>query len=129
MDSLIKEGAIRCFWPGLSLPLGKKGDFLEKFFNIKYDIAIKYLEQTKTLPGNGPKGGIIVQIFDVEKDSKEKLEEIKAKEGILYIEEIIRNNEQHIYKEDIYLKYLKSTENELIKLGKIPKENIYQSNE
>ena len=129
MDSFIKENSVRCFWPGLSIPLGKKGDFLEKYFKVKYNITIEHLEQAKTLPGNGPKGGVIVQIFNVEKESIEKLEEIKSKEGILYDEEIVRNNEQHIYNERIYLKYLKNTENKLIQLGEVSKENIYQSSE
>lgn len=127
MVSFITEDYDRCIWPGLSLPLGKKGDFLEKYFKIKYDIAIEHLEQTKTLPGNGPKGGRMDQIFNVKKASKDKFKRIKEKENILYAEEIIRRNEQHIYNERIYLRYLKNYENKLIKSGEISKDNMYQS--
>lgn len=127
MVSFIKEDYDRCIWPGLSLPLGKNGDFLEKYFSIKYDINIEHLEQTKTLPGNGPQGGRVDQIFNVKNDSRDKFKAIKEKEGIFYAEEIIRRNEQHIYNERVYLRYLKNYENKLIKSGEISKENIYQS--
>ncbi len=127
MVSFIKEDYVRCVWPGLSLPLGKNGDFLEKYFKIKYDMNIEHLEQTKTLPGNGPQGGRVDQIFNVNKDSIEKLKAIKEKEGIHYAEEIILRNEQHIYNERIYLRYLKNAETKLIKSGEISKENRYQA--
>src|SRR5699024_11742076 len=69
----------------------------------------------------------IDQIFKVKNDRLDKLKQIKDKIGALYVTEIIKNNEHHLYKERIYLTYFKSAEKKLVKSGELSKENIYQS--
>lgn len=69
------------------------------------------------------------QIFNVEKHSLDKFADIRAQIGALYATEIIENNDQHLYNERVYLKFFQTTENELLKLGKISKEDVYQITE
>lgn len=127
MVSFLKEEYVRCVLPGLSLPLGKNGDYLVNHFKDKYDINIEYLEQTKTKSGSGSKGSRIDQIFNVKNESMDKFKQIKEKIGALYVTEIVKNNEHHLYKERIYLYYLKSAETKMVKSGEISKEDVYQS--
>src|SRR5699024_3040674 len=141
MVSFIQEDYVRCVLPDLALPLGKNGDYLVNHFKDKYDINIEYLEQTSTKSGKGPKSSRIDQIFNVKNyrldkynqnnniknDSIEKYKKIKDKKSALYVTEIVKNNEHHIYKERIYLTYFKSAEKKLVKSGELSKENIYQS--
>lgn len=127
MVSFIQEDYVRCVLPDLALPLGKNGDYLVNHFKDKYDINIEYLEQTSTKSGKGPKSSRIDQIFNVKNDSLDKFKQIKDKIGALYVTEIVKNNEHHLYKERIYLTYFKSAETKLIKSGELSKENIYQS--
>src|SRR5699024_5925097 len=101
------EDYVRCVLPDLALPLGKNGDYLVNHFKDKYDINIEYLEQTSTKSGKGPKSSRIDQIFNVKNDSLDKFKQIKDKIGALYVTEIVKNNEHHLYKERIYLKYFK----------------------
>ncbi len=126
MVSFIKEDYVRCVWQGMSLPLGKNGDDLVRYFKEHHDINIEYLIQTKTIPGQGPKGSRVDQIFNVKNDSLEKLNKVKEKLGILTAKEVVRNNDQHLYNERVYLRYLKNSENALIKSGEIKKEDAYQ---
>src|SRR5690625_5584964 len=104
MVSFIQEDYVRCVLPNLALPLGKNGDYLVNHFKDKYDINIDYLEQTSTKSGKGPKSSRIDQIFNVKNDSIDKFEQIKDNIGALYVTEIVKNNEHHLYKERIYLK-------------------------
>jgi|GEM_PF-2440430 len=127
MVSFIQEDYVRCVLPDLALPLGKNGDYLVNHFKDKYDINIEYLEQTSTKSGKGPKSSRIDQIFNVKNDSLDKFKQIKDKIGALYVTEIVKNNEHHLYKERIYLTYFKSAEKKLVKSGELSKENIYQS--
>ena len=127
MVSFLKEDYVRCVIPGLTLPLGKNGDYLVNHFKENYDINIEYLEQTKTKSGKGAKRSRIDQIFNVKNESIDKFEQIKEKIGALYVTEIVKRNEHHLYKERIYLFYFKSAETKLLKSGELPKENVYQS--
>src|SRR5690625_5076595 len=127
MVSFIQEDYVRCVLPDLALPLGKKGDYLVNHFKDKYDINIEYLVQTSTKSGKGPKSSRIDQIFNVKNDGLDKFKQIKDKIGALYVTEIVKNNEHHLYKERIYLTYFKSAEKKLVKSGELSKENIYQS--
>src|SRR5690625_5032996 len=113
--SFIQEDYVRCVLPDLALPLGKNGDYLVNHFKDKYDINIEYLEQTSTKSGKGPKSSRIDQIFNVKNDSLDKFKQIKDKIGALYVTEIVKNNEHHLYKERIYLTYFKSAEKKLVK--------------
>src|SRR5699024_10482713 len=127
MVSFIQEDYVRCVLPDLALPLGKNGDYLVNHFKDKYDINIEYLEQTSTKSGKGPKSSRIDQIFNVKNESLEKFKQIKEKRGALYVTEIVKNNEQHLYKERIYLTYFKSAEKILVKAGELSIETMYQS--
>lgn len=129
MVSFIEVESVRCVLPGFALPLGKSGDYLVKYFKEKHGVDIEYLTQTKTLPADGPKGSRVDQIFNVEKHSLDKFADIRAQIGALYATEIIENNDQHLYNERVYLKFFQTTENELLKLGKISKEDVYQITE
>src|SRR5690625_8052951 len=101
--------------PDLTFTLCKNGDYLENHFKDKYDINIEYLEHTSTKSGKGPKSSRIDQIFNVKNDSLDKFKQIKDKIGALYVTEIVKNNEHHLYKERIYLTYFKSAEKKLVK--------------
>ncbi len=129
MVSFIQVESVRCILPGVSLPLGKSGDYLVDYFKDKHDINIEYLTQTKTMPVEGPKGSRVDQIFDVQKHSLDKFAEIKASIGALYATEVVENNDQHLYNERVYLRYIQTAENELLKAGKISKEDVYQITE
>lgn len=129
MVSFIEVESVRCVLPGFALPLGKSGDYLVNYFKDKHGIEIEYLTQTKTLPANGPKGSRVDQIFNVDKQSLDKFAAIKTQIGALYATEIVENNDQHLYNERVYLKYFQTTERELLKLGKISKEDVYQITE
>lgn len=126
MVSFIKVESVRVILPGLSLPLGKNGDYLVTLFKDKYDIDIEYLTQTKTLPGKNARGSRVDQIINVQKYSLEKFEKIKTQIGALYATEIVKNNEQHMYNELVYLRYLQTTENALLKSGEISKDDVYE---
>src|SRR5690625_278170 len=127
MVSFIQEDYVRCVLPDLALPLGKNGDYLVNHIKDKYDINIAYLEQTRTTPGKGPKSSQIDPIFNFKNDCLDKFKQIKDTICALYVTEIVKNNEHHLYKERIYLTYFKSAEKKLVKSGELSKENIYQS--
>ena len=126
MVSFIKVESVRCVLPGVPLPLGKNGDFLVDYFKEKHDIKIEYLTQTKTLAVEGSKGSRVDQIFNVPKYNLDKFAEIKEAIGALYATEVVKNNDQHLYNERIYLKYFQRAENELLKSGEISKEDVYE---
>lgn len=126
MVSFLKEESVRCILPGVTLPLGKSGDYLVTLFKDNYNIDIDYLTQTKTLPVEGQTGGRVDQIIDVQKDSLDKFAEIKQKINALYVTEIVESNQQHLYNERVYLRYIQRTERALLKEGKIAKEDTYQ---
>src|SRR5699024_4127940 len=126
MVSFLKEESVRCILPGVTLPLGKSGDYIVKLFKDKYDIDIDYLNQTKTLHVEGAFGSRIDQIIDVQKDSLEKYAEIKSSINAFYVTEIVESNQQHVYNERVYLRYIQRTERALLKEGKIAKEDTYQ---
>src|SRR5699024_8138231 len=127
MVSLIQEDYVRCVLRDLALPLGKNGDYLVNHFKDKYDINIEYLEQTSTKSEIDPKSNRIDQLFNVKNDTLDKIKQIKDKIGALYVTEIVKNNEHHLYKERIYLTYFKSAEKKLVKSGELSNANIYQS--
>src|SRR5699024_5820632 len=126
MVSFLKEESVRCILPGVTLPLGKSGDYIVKLFKDKYDIDIDYLTKTKTLPVKGAFGSRLDQIIEVQKNILEKFDEIKRNINDLYVTEIVESNQQHIYNESVYLRYIQRTEKSLIKEGKIAKEDTYQ---
>lgn len=125
MYNLLQEKTVRCVWPGAVLPFGENGKFLVNYFKDKYDVDIEYLEETKTLPGNGPEGGRIDQIFNVYNDSIEEFEAVKDKIGAFYAKEIVQSVKHHLYMESIYLRYFKRAENELLKTGDISEDDVY----
>src|SRR5699024_1219648 len=108
MVSFIQEDYVRCVLPDLALPLGKNGDYLVNHFKDKYDINIEYLEQTSTKSGKGPNSRRIDKIFNVKNDSLQKFKQIKDKMRDIYVTEIVKNDEHHLYTERIYLTYFKS---------------------
>lgn len=126
MVSFIKETYVRCVWPNFALPLGKSGNDLVNYFKETYDINIEYLEQTKTSVGYGPKSSRIDQIFNVQEDSIDKFSQIKVSIGAEYARDIVKNNEHHMYKERIFLKYFQRSENELLKTGELAKKDAYK---
>src|SRR5699024_9286680 len=115
-----------CILPGGTLPLGKRGDYIVKLFKDKYDIDIDYLTQTKTLPVEGAFGSRDDQIIDDQRDSLEQFAEIKRSINALYLTEIVESNQQNIYNERVYIRYIQRTEKALLKEGKIAKEDTYQ---
>lgn len=125
MYNLLKETTVRCVWPGAVLPFGENGKFLVNYFKDKYDVDIEYLEETKTLPGNGPEGGRIDQIFNVYNDSIDQFESVKDKIGAFYASEIVRKAKHHLYMESIYFRYFKRAEDELLKAGNISEDVVY----
>ncbi len=106
--------------------MGKTGKYLIDFFKENYNIDIHYLEETKTLPGHGPKGGRIDQIFDVYLDSIDNFDDIKQKIGAEYAKDIVRMGNHRLYKERIFLSYFKRIETELLKQGEITEKDVYQ---
>src|SRR5699024_7124740 len=106
MVSFIQEDYVRCVLPDLALLIDKN---------------IEYLEQTSTKTGKGQKSSRIDKIFNVKNDSLDKFKQIKDKIGALYVTEIVKNNEHHLYKERIYLTYFKSAEKKLVKSGELSK--------
>ncbi|RYG72944.1 hypothetical protein EU245_08355 [Lentibacillus lipolyticus] len=126
MFNLLKEDYVRCVWPGATLPLGQTGKYVVDFFKENYDIHIQYLEETKTLPGYGPKGGRVDQLFNVYLDSIDKFEAIKQKIGAQYAKDIVRMGHHRLYKERIYLSYFQRIEKELLKAGEITEKDVYQ---
>ncbi|GAB4074696.1 hypothetical protein GCM10028778_21990 [Barrientosiimonas marina] len=127
MPTYIQEDYVRCVWPNVALPLGKKGDFLVKRFKEKYGINIEYLEETTTLPHRSAEGRRVDQIFNVQGDSIEKFEQIKSEIGAYYVKEIVRNKQHYIYIERVYLRYFKRSEDELIREGELSKEDAYNT--
>lgn len=127
MYNLLKEDTVRCVWPGATLPLGQTGKYLINFFKENYDVNIEYLDQAKTLPGHGPKGGRIDQIFNVYLDSKDNFEKVKDDIGVEYAKDIVRAGKHRIYNERIYLSYFKRFQDELLKAGELPDDAVYQS--
>src|SRR5690625_778706 len=107
MVSFIQEDYVRCVLPDLALPLDKNGDYLVNHFKDKYDINIEYEKQTSTKTRKNTKSSRIDQIFNVKNDSLDKFKQIKDKIVALYVTEIDKNNDHHLYKERIYLTYFK----------------------
>src|SRR5690625_4300315 len=126
MVSFLKEERVRCILLVVILPLEKSDYYIVKLFKDKYDIDIDYLTQTKTLPVEGAFGSRVDQIIDVQKDSLEKFAEIKRSINAFYVTEIVESNQQHVYNERVYLRYIQRTERALLKEGKIAKEDTYQ---
>src|SRR5699024_7267570 len=85
-----EKNNIRCVLPGTSLPLGKNGEYLERFFKDNYDINVEYLVEAKTVPGKGHMHNRIDQIFTVQEDSVEKFAKIKNEMNAEYAKE--KNN-------------------------------------
>ncbi|HLR63310.1 MAG TPA: hypothetical protein VK097_12835 [Lentibacillus sp.] len=126
MYNMIKEDYVHCVWPGTTLPLGKTGKYLIDFFKENHDIDIQYCEETKTLPGYGPEGGRIDQIFNVYLNSIDNFDNIKQKIGAQYARDIVRMGDHRLYKERIYVSYFKRLETELLKAGEITEIDVYQ---
>src|SRR5699024_7997672 len=116
----------RCILPGFTLPLGKSGDYIVKLFTDQYDIDIYYLTQTKPLPVDVACGSRVDHIIYFQKDSLEKFADIKRSINAFYVKEIVESNQQHVYNERVYLRYIQRTERALLKEGKITKEDTYQ---
>src|SRR5699024_10489058 len=126
MVSFLKEESVRCILPGVTLPLERSGDYIDKLFKDKYDIDLDYLTQTRTLSVEGAFCSRVDKIIDDQRDSLEKFAEIKRSINALYVTEIVESNQQHIYNERVYLRYIQRTEKALLKEGKIAKEDTYQ---
>lgn len=116
----------RCVLPGVSLPLGQNGRYLMNFFKDKYDIDIEYLEQVKTLPERGAKSGRVDQIFNVKEESVDKFDQIKEEIGALYVKEVVKSNEHHLYNERIFSSYFQRAEEELLQAGEISEADKFQ---
>src|SRR5699024_9380727 len=127
MELIKQTGIVCCVWPGFVLPLGKNGNDLVNHFKHNYDINMEYMEQAKTLPLNGMKGGRDDQIFNIKEDSIANIDRIKSEIGVLYAKEIVQQKEHRRYKERIYLRYFKQIENELLKSGELAEEDTYQT--
>ncbi len=127
MYNILKEDYVRCVWPGESLPLGEDGHFLINFFKDNYDVDIEYLEQIKTLPGHGPKGGRIDQVFNVYLDSIDNLEKVKDKLGVVYAKDYVREGNHRLFNERIFQNFFKRFQDELLKDGELAEENVFKS--
>lgn len=127
MNLIKREKVVCCVWPGFALPLGKNGNDVVRYFKQNYGINIEYLEQAKTVPINGVKGGRVDQIFNVKEDSIADFANIKSEIGVLYAKEIVQNKKHRQYKERIYLRYFKEFEDKLLKSGELSKKDAYQT--
>lgn len=127
MRLLFDRNDVRVVLPGTLLPLGENGNYLVNYFKDNYNIDIEYLEETKTLPGNGTKGSRIDQIFTVLEDSVEDFEKIKDEFGAVYAKDIVRNGDHRLYNERTFLHYFQRFEKQLLKDGEITEDNVYQS--
>lgn len=125
--NLLKENYVRCVWPGAVLPFGQNGKYLVDYFKENHDIDIEYLEEVKTLPGYGPKGGRIDQVFNVYSDSTDNFEKIKADIGADYVKEFVRKGQHRLFNERIFYSYFKRAEDELLKSGEICENDRYQT--
>src|SRR5699024_7310674 len=85
-----------CVLPGTSLPLGKNGEYLERFFKDNYDINVEYLVEAKTVPGKGHMHNRIDQIFTVQEDSVEKFAKIKNEMNAEYAKDIVRQGNHRL---------------------------------
>src|SRR5699024_7456582 len=111
------------------LPLGKNGKYLEDYFKDNFQVDVKFLEETKTIPGYGKKSGRIDQIFDLHIDSMDNFEHAREKLNAQYAKDIIRKGEHKIYSESVYLRYFQRAERELLKAGEITEAERYLTKE
>src|SRR5699024_824411 len=118
---------IRCVLPGTSLPLGKNGEYLERFFKDNYDINVEYLVEAKTVRGKGHMHNRIDQIFTVQEDSVEKFAKINNEMNAEYAKYIVRKGNNRLYNKHIYIKYFKRIEDMLNMLDEIKIKNLYKS--
>jgi|SRR5690625_1918077 len=118
---------IRCVLPRTTLPFGENGKYLERFFINNYDIVVEYLEEVKTVPGQGKENSRIDQLFTVKEESVDKFTEVKDKIGAQYAIDIVRNGDHRLYNERTFLRYFKRFETQLLRAKEMPEENKYQS--
>jgi hypothetical protein len=95
-----------CVWPGTIL-----GDHpvqeLVDFFKDEMNVRIKFMEEVKTLPGDGGEGGRNDIFFYVHDDDIEKFAIPRLKMGIRWWEDVLNNQRERIYPKEIYEKYPK----------------------
>lgn len=127
MRLLFDRSDVRVVLPGTLLPLGENGNYLVNYFKDNYNIDIEYLEEAKTLPGNGEKGSRIDQIFTVLEDSVEDFDKIKDTFGAIYAKDVVRNGDHRLYNERTFLHYFQSFEKQLLKDGELTEADVYQS--
>lgn len=127
MRLLFDRNDVRAILPGTLLPLGENGDYIVRYFKDQFNIDVEYLEETRTLPGNGQKGNRIDQIITVLEESVDEFDKIKDKLGAVYAKDVVRNGDHRLYKERTYLHYFQRLEKQLLKDGEISEDIVYQS--
>ncbi|HLQ95823.1 MAG TPA: hypothetical protein VK108_05515 [Pseudogracilibacillus sp.] len=127
MRLLFDRNDVRAILPGTLLPLGENGDYIVRYFKDQFNIDVEYLEETRTLPGNGQKGNRIDQIITVLEESVDEFDKIKDKLGAVYAKDVVRNGDHRLYKERTYLHYFQRLEKQLLKDGEISEDFVYQS--
>lgn len=118
---------VRCVLPRTTLPFGENGKYLERYFIDNYDIVVEYLEEVKTVPGQGKENSRIDQLFTVKEESVGKFDEIRDKIGAHYAIDIVRSGDHRLYNERTFLRYFKRFESQLLKSGEMSEEFKYQS--
>jgi len=127
--NLLKEDYIRCVLPNVMLPLGKNGKYVEDYFKDNFQIDVKFLEETRTIPGHGLKSGRMDQIFDLHVDSVGAFDKIKGKIKAEYAKDIVKKGDHKVYNESVYLRYFQRAERQLLASGEITEAEKYMTKE
>jgi len=91
-----------CVWPATIVGEDKISEF-EEFMKSEFNARVKYLEEIKTLPGDGGEGGRNDVFFSVHKDDIGHFSIPRLQYGIRWIEDVLApgNYNDPIYPERV----------------------------
>ena len=97
-----------CVWEGTAMGEGSPEDF-ENFMKDIFNVRIKFMEEVKTLPGQGGEGNRPDLFFYVHSDDLSRFAVARFQAGIRWWEDVLGNiradNRDMIYSDEILEKY------------------------
>ena len=96
-----------CVWPGTLVGKDNIEDF-EDFFKNEMGVRVKFMEEVKTLPGDGGEGGRNDVLFYIHDEDVGKFAVPRLRMGIRWWEDVLDNEKDKLYPQEIYKKYPKT---------------------
>ena len=103
MKKQLNEGFKQvCVWPGCIVGEDKVAEFAP-FMKENFNCSVQYLEEIKTLPGDGGEGGRNDLFFAVHDDDLGRFAVARISAGIRWVEDVLSHDN---YRDPIYPNYV-----------------------